>query len=141
MKKLLSISAAVAIVAMAGTALAAGSASLTVQANIVAACSVSAPTALNFGALDASAPGATATGNTTIDVNCTKGTTPTLTASATPTLSNGTDNIAYTLTFGAVAPSTGVTQNVAVTGDIAAGDFFLKSPGAYAATATIDVTP
>jgi spore coat protein U-like protein len=140
MKKLLTITAAAAVMAMAGNAMALGTANLTVQASIVAACSVDAPTALDFGVLDATIAGASKSTTTPVNVHCTKGTAPVLTAT-NPAMGNGTDTIAYTLTFPAVAASTGVTQVVTVTGDIAAGGFFMKSSGSYTNTAVITVNP
>jgi spore coat protein U-like protein len=140
MKKLFTILAAVAVVGVAGTAMAAGTANLTVQANIVAACSVAAPTALDFSPLDATVAGASKSATTIINVSCTNGTTPGLSAT-NPAMSNGTDTIAYTLSFPVLGASTGTTQNVTVTGDIAAGGYFMKSAGAYTATALVTVNP
>ena len=147
MKKLIAIAAAAAIVAMAGTAMAAGSADLDVTANITASCTVSGGT-LAFGALDPlTAPVVTQTTND-VEVTCTNGTGYTLsttgnkgTAGNLGTLNNGTSTINYTISYTATGTGTGLPVAVPITGTIAAGTYNTATPGSYTDTIEINVTP
>jgi spore coat protein U-like protein len=146
MKKLLAISAAVAIVAMASSAMAAGNTTLNVTATVNGTCSMAGPGTLNFGLLDPAVAGASATANSAgITITCSNGTPYTVTHTSTGLLSDGAgDSIAYALTLpGAGA---GVGTGIAgvpyiVQGDIAAGSFFGKPANIYNETVTLNITP
>ena len=148
MKKLLTITAAAAIVAMAGSAMAA-TGTLTVSATIVNACSVTGGT-LSFGALNTlTAPLVSGT-SAGVTVTCTKSDPYTVAvdkganfvgAQANLKNAGNTDVIPYSLTVPAVTPGTGAAQTIAITGTIAAGTYFTASAGTYNDTVTITVTP
>ncbi len=148
MKKLLTITAAAAIVAMAGSAMAA-TGTLAVSATIANACSVTGGT-LSFGALNTlTAPLVSGT-SAGVTVTCTKSDPYTVVvntgvnnAGTQANLKNtsNTDVIPYSLTVPAVTPGTGAAQTIAITGTIAAGTYFTASAGTYNDTVTITVTP
>ena len=150
MKKLIAISAAAAIVVMAGSAMAATTATLAVSASVTNTCAVVGGT-LNFNALDtANAPTVNAT-SAGVTVTCTKSDATYqvtvdkgLNLSGTQAYlknSGNTDKIPYSLTVPAMAVATGVAQPVAITGTIASGSYNLASAGSYADTVTITVAP
>ncbi len=149
MKKLLAIAAAAAaIVAMAGTAMAA-TANLSVTASIANACSVTGGT-LAFGALNTlTAPLVTAT-SSGVSITCTKG------DAYTVAIDNGThesgsqaflkhatlaDTIPYSVTVPTVSAGTGAAQPITLTGEIAATTYATASAGNYSDTMVITVTP
>ncbi len=148
MKKLLAVITAAAIVAMAGSAMAA-TANLSVSAHITAACSVTGGT-LNFGELDAlAAPLVTAT-STGVSVTCTKnanysvGTDHGLHSSGGGTqanLSNGTDSIPYSVSVGTLPAADGTAHSVTLSGTIAATSYTGVSSGTYNDTMVITVNP
>jgi spore coat protein U-like protein len=148
MKKVLAISAAVAIIAMAGTAMAVTT-NLVVSANVPDVCSVTAGT-LSFGALDVVAAPAVSGTSAGVAVTCTKGGLYSVAASlgGNPVglqayLKNSAtnDKIAYSLTVPAVSPGTGSAQTIAITGSIAAGVYNTASAGTYNDSVVITVTP
>jgi len=148
MKKLIAITAAAAIVAMAGSAMAA-TATLAVSATVANACSVTGGT-LSFGALNTlTAPLVSGT-SAGVTVTCTKSDPYTVVvdkganfvgAQANLKNSSNSDVIPYSLAVPAVSPGTGVAQTIAITGTIAAGTYNTASAGTYNDTVTITVTP
>ena len=100
MKKALIGAAAIALIAVAPAAFAATqNGTLTVTASVAANCTISAAT-LGFGAYDPVVANTTnpLDGSTTMSVACTKGVTPKITtATAGSTITNGTDNLNYSL--------------------------------------------
>ena len=148
MKRILAISAAAAIVAMSGTAMAA-TANLSVSATVANACSVTGGT-LSFGALNtltAPAVGGTSAG---VSVTCTKSDPYSVAvdqgvnkvgAQANLKNSGNTDVIPYSLAVGTVSPGTGASQAITITGSIASGTYFTASAGTYNDTVVITVTP
>ena len=108
MKKILIVAAAIMMVsALGGIALAGGTTTVNVSANIVGTCQFSTTPTLAFGPLDqTSSSDATATG--TLSFWCTNGAPYILSDSANPgvgdgsysgTISNGTDNITYSIGY------------------------------------------
>ena len=154
MKKLLAITAAVAIVAMAGTAMAADSNTLTVQASVTGTCKfVSGTSTLNFGALDPSV-GTDVNGSTTTQFWCTKGvSTDNITAGQGANWS-GTkrqmldtvsgDLIPYTLTLtpdGSANAGPASPRTLTVDGAVLGTDYTAKSAGSYSDTVVLNITP
>jgi spore coat protein U-like protein len=146
MKKLTAIAATVAIVAMAGSAMAA-TANLAVSANITASCSVTGGT-LDFAALT----GATVNANSqAVTVTCTNRDPYTVAlndgihAAGTQKYlknSSNTDTIAYSLTLPAGPyTGTGAAQNFVIAGTIADTAYATASAGTYNDTVQITVTP
>lgn len=147
MKKLLAIAAAVAVVAMAGTAMAA-TGNLAVSANVTATCTITGGS-LGFSALDpTTAPAVGPISSTGVSVTCTNGTAYTLTnnnglhvSGSTLRLANGTDFIPYTLSVPAGGTGNGASQSVTIQGNIAAGTYATASAGSYTDTVQITVAP
>ena len=155
MKKLIAITAAAAIVAITGTAMAADTNTLTVQASVSGTCKFSSSTStLNFGALDPSSA-ADANTNTTTQFWCTKGvTTDSITAgqglhwsgAQRQMLAAGTsgDLIPYDLTLtpdsnanaGPTSPRT-----LTIAGSIVNADYINKTADNYSDTVTLTLTP
>ncbi len=148
MKKLLTITVTAAIIAMAGSAMAA-TGTLAVSATVANACSVTGGT-LSFGALNTlTAPLVNGT-SSGVTVTCTKSDPYAVTVNkgvnfvgAQAYLKNAgnADTIPYSLTVPAVSAGTGAAQTIAITGTIAAGTYFTASAGTYNDTVTITVTP
>lgn len=146
MKKLIAISAAAAIIAMSGTAMAAATANLAVSASVTNSCSVTGGT-LAFGALTTGTVNATSAG---VTVTCTKGDPYSLSvntgANNVGTQANmkntgNTDLIPYSLTVPAPSAGTGAPQTIAMTGTITTGTYSMASAGTYNDTILITVTP
>jgi Spore Coat Protein U domain len=154
MKKLLAITAAVAVVTMAGSAFAANSNTLTVSASVTGTCKFSSPTStLNFGALDPSVA-TDVNGSTTTNFWCTKGvSTDVITASNGGNFAGGkrqmkdtvsTDVIPYTLTLtkdGNANAGPATPRTLTVAGQVLATDYTAKSSGNYSDTVVLDITP
>lgn len=154
MKKLFTITAAAAIIAMAGSAMAADTNTLTVSASVTGTCKFSTATStLNFGSLDpslATNPSATATPQ----FWCTKGvTTDAITAgnglhfaTKRQMIAAGTsgDLIPYTLTLAKdtnanAGPAT--PRTLTITGGILNADYINKTADSYQDTVTLTLTP
>ncbi len=147
MKKLLAIITVVGITAMAGTAMAV-TANLDVSAKITAACSVTGG-ALDFGALDPLTAPLVTKDSTGVSVTCTNGAGYTIaldkgehiSGGTQANLSNGTDNIPYSVSSPASGTGSGAAQPITITGTIAAGSYSTASAGTYGDTMVITVTP
>jgi spore coat protein U-like protein len=145
MKKLLAITAAVAVVAMAGTAMAANSVQLNVTAQVINTCKFTGPGTLAFGNLDPTlANGAATATSSGISIQCDSGTsnvvvTPTSTNGWT--LNYGTNTIAYTLAAMPAVNTDGLSHAYNVTGNIAPNAYSSKPAGTYLDTVTLNVTP
>jgi len=151
MKKVLVGTIVAAMVALAGAAMAAGSADLTVQAIVSAGCGINNTTAVSFTIDPASTTDATATGYA--HVWCSTGTTGTVAITGDGLhLSGGTKNMAsganllpYTLSV----PDPSVngqgksTQiDIAIQGRVAVADFQDAVPANdYPDTVTVTITP
>jgi spore coat protein U-like protein len=141
MKKLLAISAAVAIVAMASSAMAIGNTTLNVTATVTGTCTMAGPGTLNFGLLDpASGASATAT-SSGITITCSNGAPYLVTHNSTGVLTGATDTINYTLTLPPAGIGTGIAVPYDVVGGIAAGGFLNKPADIYTETVTLNITP
>jgi spore coat protein U-like protein len=152
-KKVAALGVALSALFMSASAMANGTNTLTVSANVVGTCKfVSTTSALGFGALDPSVgTTANATGSTTYW--CTKGvTTAAITASdganfsAARRMKHATvaDYIPYSLTL---TPSTtapagpGVPLTLGLAGSVLGTDYTAVSAGAYTDTVTLTITP
>jgi Spore Coat Protein U domain len=156
MKKLLAITVAVAVVSMAGSAMAAGDTNtLTVSASVTGTCKFNAPktSALTFPALDPSV-NAPVTGTTTTTYWCTKGvTTDAITADNGANFTAGkrqmkdpvsTELIPYTLTLTKDGVANGgptVPRTLTIDGGILFADFSAKSSGTYTDTVVLNILP
>ncbi len=150
MKKVLAIIAAAAVLAMAGTAMAATTTTnLTVSATVDSVCTASTVTNIDFGTLNpltdpATSNTATKTGATRgeIRVACTAGTSYTFSADNAPvmTRSGGSETIAYTpvLPTPLAGSVLGTTYNVDAQVQKTAYD--AAPAGAYQGTLTVTLT-
>lgn len=149
MKKLQLIAAAVAtmFIFSAGTALAAGTAAVTVDATVLGTCSFNSGGALAFGNLDpTSGLAATVTNAAAANFTCTNGTAYTITDDGglltTYDLADGLGNlIPYTLTYTAAGTGTGLATDLSIQADIAFADYETKAAGLYADTVTLTINP
>lgn len=147
MKKLKLTALAITLIGIfgAGNAMAADTATLNVTANVIATCQFdSNGGTLAFGNIDALNPADVL--NVTPDVNpfftCSAGTNYTITDdSAANLLDNGTDTIAYALSYTNSGVATGASQELAITGDLLGADYAGKSAGAYTALVTFTINP
>jgi spore coat protein U-like protein len=153
MKKLLAITVAAAILAMAGAALAADSNNLTVQASVLGTCKfVSSTSTLDFGSLDPSV-GTNVNGSTTTTFWCTKGvTSDVITAGNGNNYAGGkrqmidsvsSDVIPYTLTLTPAGVNAGPTspRTLTIGGQVLGTDYTAKSAGSYSDTVVLNITP
>jgi spore coat protein U-like protein len=159
MKKVLAISAAVAVLAVAGSAFAAGSNTLTVSASVTETCKFVDPSStLAFGALDPSAS-ADATATVTTKFWCTKGvSTDAIAAASTvtaldPTTTTGAtlkgattgnvDSIPYTLilTKSGTNLGPGTPRDLKIDGKITNANYINKTADSYSDTVTLTITP
>lgn len=147
MKNLKLAALAITLVGLFGTgnALAADTATLDVTATVIETCRFdSNGGALDFGNIDALA--AADVLNVAPDVNpfftCSAGTVYAITDdSAVQPLDNGTDTIAYTLSYTAGGTATGASQELAVLGNLPGANYAGLSAGTYNATVTFTINP
>ena len=148
MKKLLAITVAATIIAMAGSAMAA-TANLAVSATVSNACSVTGGT-LSFGALNTLTAPLVNGSSSGVSVTCTKNDGYTVGVDVGVNFvgtqaflkkSTNADTIPYSLTVPAVSPGTGAAQPITITGTIAGGTYTTASAGTYNDTVVITVTP
>lgn len=144
---------ALALIALAGTAMAADTNSLTVSASVVGVCKFSSATStLSFGNLDPSAVTDVTPPPTLINFWCTKGVTDSITVggSGTGTLNTRSmagpvgDTIPYTLNWNPPAGSNagpGSPRTLSIAGTVLGTDYAGKSAGAYSDIVTISITP
>lgn len=155
MKRIIALTAAVAVFAMASVALAADSNTLTVQASVTGTCKFVAPktATLNFGALDPSVA-TDVNGSTTTNFWCTKGvTTDNITSGQGLYFAGGKnqmkdtvsgDVIPYTLALtkdGNANAGPAAPRTLTIAGTVLAADYTSKSAGSYADTVVISITP
>lgn len=127
---------------------------MTVQAQVVGTCKLVTVPTLDFGTLDQVTAPAVNPAAVNVTYRCTKNTAPatfTVGGGASPftgSLGNGTDTIAYTITWtapttGGSGLGTGITPvNVALTGSMAGGANYQNvSAGTYTQTVAIAITP
>jgi len=153
MKKILSMVMVIGMLAMAGSAMASGTNTLTVSASVTGTCKfVSGTSTLNFGALDPSSS-SDVNGSGTTTFWCTKGTTQTLSAgnganwdgskrNMLDTVSS--DKIPYTLTLtpdGGTNQGPGSPRTLTINGTILNADYISKTAGSYSDTVTLNITP
>jgi len=137
---------AVLVLAMAGMAFAADNATVSVSASVLGTCKFTTTSAnLAFGSLDP-AVGGNASASATLSFWCTKGATVTVSdnKSGTYNLSNGTENIPYSVTY-TPASTTGAGKsspiNLTVAGTIQEADWVNASAGTYTDTITVSINP
>lgn len=145
MKKIISIAAAVAVVAMAGSAFAASTtASLTTNATVASACQATGGTPISFGELNPLLDGPTKNASTlgTVTVQCTAGTLYTFTYDAAAKMQVGGAGVAipvYSVENLVPLPGSvaGTTYNVDAQVQLA--DYASAPAGAYNGTYTLTV--
>jgi spore coat protein U-like protein len=140
MKRFISLVAAASVITASGAAFAASkSATVAVDATVLAACSVTNGT-LAFGSIDpTTAPAVGPTPSTGLTVTCTNGSAYTITYASTNAskLSNGTDSFNYTYTpVTNGGTGTGTAQDIVINGSIAAGAYSTMPAGTYTDTIT-----
>ncbi|MFQ5465562.1 MAG: spore coat protein U domain-containing protein [Thermodesulfobacteriota bacterium] len=152
MKRIFAMIAGVAMLMAAGTAMAAGTNTMTVSANVVGTCKFSAATStLGFGNLD---PALTTDATAAVNVAfwCTKGATYTvgddggLYNVGGPRMQHATDPtqfIPYTISYTNTGTGAGKTTaaNLAVSGLVANADYVNALAGNYQDTVTVTITP
>jgi len=149
------ILAALTLIAMASSALAADTNTLTVQANVLGTCKFVAPktSTLNFGALDPSV-GANVNGSTTTQFWCTKGVvTDAITADTGLNFAAGKnqmldavsgDVIPYTLALvkdGNANTGPAAPRTLTINGQVLGADYTTKSAGSYSDTVILSINP
>jgi hypothetical protein len=155
MKKfLLLFVASMVVLLLSGTAMAAGSNTLTVSASVSGTCKFSSTTStLNFGALDPSV-GTTVNGSTTTQFWCTKGvTTDAVAADNGVNFASGKRNmkdatsgdlIPYALTLtkdGNANTGPAAPRTLTIDGSVLGPDYTGKTAGNYADTVVLSITP
>lgn len=143
MKKLIVAVVALAVVAMAGKAMAAGSANLTVNATVLGSCTVSAAPTIALTLDPTSGLAGTGTGN--IDFLCTNGTAYTLSGPVAGTMNSIASgaNINYTLGYtNTVGAGTGATQTSVATVTVPYANY-ATAPAAvdYTSTVVVSILP
>jgi spore coat protein U-like protein len=154
MKKILATITAAAVIAMAGSALAANN-TLTVQASVTGTCKFSSATStLDFGALDPSVASNVDASSTTL-FWCTKGVTETIAATNGSNWSGskrqmkdaavgGVDLIPYTLSLvkdGNSNAGPGAPRTLTINGQVLGSDYAGKTASSYSDTVTLSITP
>lgn len=148
MKKILVLGAAI-VMAMTGSAFAAGNANVAVSATVLGTCTISAGTA-GFGNLDPAGAGVV---NATVadpQVTCTNGAPYSIidddglneTGPNANQMTDGSGNvIAYSFNYTSSGIGTGGAVNIGLAASVAQVDYQNKPAGAYADTVTLTVTP
>ena len=138
---------AAAMFIMAGTAMAAGSATLNVNATVNGTCSIAGPGTLSFGVLDPVLAPAVAANSAGITITCSNGTPYTVTqASANGGVlkaASTADTFAYSLALpgGGTGTGTGAAVPFTIAGNIAAGAYASKPADIYSDVVTLSITP
>ncbi len=143
MKTIRTMLITVVLVALASSAFAAGSATLTINANVLGTCNFSAAGAtMDFLNIDPTAV-VDATAATSIDYNCTSGVVYTFTNPATASITNGTDNMTVDLVYTDAGTGTGsgAVTTLTINGTITVANFTGVTAGAYTGTATLNINP
>ncbi len=151
MKKTALVVVVMAVIALAGAAMAADTNTLTVTANVVGTCKFNTATStLNF-ALDPSI-GTDVTANTSVTYWCTRGTTAGVTATqgahwngTTRQMLNGTTNyIPYTLALTGdtqIGSGPGTPLTLGISGTVLGTDYTGAAVGGYLDMVTLTVSP
>jgi spore coat protein U-like protein len=155
MKRILAITAAVTIVALSGSAMAADTNTLTVSASVTGTCKFSSGTStLNFGALDPSVGTNVNAPTSTTQFWCTKGVvTDNITAGNGANWSGtkrqmldpvSSDLIPYTLVLtkdGNANAGPASPRTLSIDGQVLGSDYTGKTAGSYSDTVTLTITP
>jgi len=145
MKAIRTVLLTAALVALASTVFAAGTATLTINASVLPTCRfVAAGTTMTFLPIDPTST-TDVTAQATIDFNCSAGVAYSFTNPATASIAFGVDTMTVDLLYtdGSPVPGTGsgVDQTLTIDGTITAANFANKPAGAYTGTATLTVNP
>ena len=146
MKTIRTMFLTVALVTLASAAFAAGTATLTINANVLPTCRfVAAGTTMTFAAIDPTSI-TDVTAQATIDFNCSSGVAYSFTNPTTANIAFGViDSMTVDLLYtdGSPVPGTGsgVDETLTIDGTITALNFANKPAGAYTGTATLTVNP
>ena len=140
MKKLIVAVVALAVVAMAGKAMAAGAANMTVNATVQGICGISSTPTINL-ILDPSS-GLLVTGNGDVVFICTNGTPYTVGGEAVGTMT-GPGSIDYTLGYvdNGGGTGTGLSQTFTATVTVPYANYATAPAGAYTDTAQVTILP
>jgi spore coat protein U-like protein len=131
----------------AGSALAAGSATVDISATVLGTCVFNSGGAIAFANLDpTSGASPSVTNPAAANFTCTSGTAYTITddggLTTTYNLDDGVGNlIPYTLAYVGAGAGTGVAQDLSIQADIAFAAYQTKPAGAYADTVTLTINP
>lgn len=143
MKKIVVLAVA-AVIAMSGTAMAAGTSTVAVSANVLASCTISAGTAA-FGNLDPANPVPINAGVSDPQVTCTNGTAYSITDDGGLTgslkMANGANLIQYSLGYTNSGTGNGSAGGIGISASVAGADYQFKPAGAYTDTVTLTVNP
>lgn len=130
----------------AGTALAAGTATVNVSATVLGTCSFDTTSyTMNFGSINTTDTGAK-TATATLAFTCSNGTPWTLddVSAVSHNLTGGVTGSSLAYSIGAYTTSgtgTGATQNVTLTGTIAQAAYSVAAADAYTDSLTININP
>lgn len=139
MKKFIVAVVALAVVAMAGKAMAADTANLTVNATVVGTCVINSAPTINLY-LDPAVV-ADGTGSGLIDFTCSNGTIYTLSGPAASTLT-GPGSINYTLAYTNTAGTgTGLSQTSTASVIVPYALFSVAPAGVYTDTVVVSIIP
>lgn len=145
-KTVLAAIVSLALVFSAGSALAAGTATVDISASVLGTCAFNSGGAIDFGNLDpTSGVSPSVTNATAANFTCTNGTAYTITddagLSGAYELSDGTNAIPYALTYTGTGTGTGTATDLSITADIAYADYQTKPAGTYTDTVTLTINP
>lgn len=122
---------------------AADTATVNATATVIGVCTMGADVTIDFGQLDpvlAPAVGPTAP-SAPLTVNCGPGTLWTVAGGFAGTMAGPGPAIPFGLAYTAAGSGTGVDQDLGLTGSLAAGSYLGRTPGVYAGTVVLSVTP
>ncbi len=146
MKTLKTIVIALVLAFVAGSAFAAGSTDLTVQANVLGTCAFNAAAyTMDFGNLDPAAAVDT-NASATLGFTCANGVNYTIDdISGARSMAGATDTLPYSIAaYANTGVGTGAADSVTLTGTVLAADYNLASgraAEAYSETVTININP
>lgn len=124
-----------------GNAMAADSATITVNATVLGTCSFNANTyTMDFASIDPTNTG-DITGSVELDFTCTNGTNWNLTdESGIKSMDSSDDTLAYNIaTYALTGTGDGTPKTLTITGTVAEGEYATASAGTYSDTFTIGI--
>ncbi|MFO7982448.1 MAG: spore coat protein U domain-containing protein [Desulfuromonadales bacterium] len=146
-KMVLAAIVSLALVFSAGSALAAGTATVDISANVLGTCAFNTGGTIAFGDLDpTSGLSPSVTNAAAANFTCTNGTDYSITddggLSGGYELDDNAGNvIPYALTYTGTGTGTGTASDLSITADIAFADYATKPAGTYSDTVTLTINP